>query len=646
MYKTSSFLLFLTLTLLTYSSSALSYSQGAQVLPISAYGDLPQYNQVKLSPNGKNLALLKNINGSLFLIVVDIKTGAQQHILQSDNLKITLNWYTWANNDVLLFSAGYSSRQGSVKYTETRLYKHDLTSDEGMSLVVKPRVSRKENLAQFQDNIISLLPNEPDSILMAIDYDKANSPSVYKINLKTKQRLRIKKYKSYITDWYSDQQGKIRVALGKDETRIFYRLYDKNGEIVRDLWTYQVFEKDVVHILGFDSDPNILYISALHQGRYAVFKVNIHDKDLNKELVLADSTYDVDGSLIYSPKTGGVIGIHHGSGDDNKTYWNDEYMALKAGLNAVMPDANNTIVSMSHDLKKYILFSSSNKEPGAYFLGDRNEGSLTFLAGKYPQINNTNYATKKLVKYKARDGLEIEGYLTKPINHKEGSKLPAIILPHGGPMARDYAGFDYWAELFANRGYVVFQPNFRGSSGYGYEFEMASIQGWGKAMQDDLQDAVHWLKDQNIINEKKVCIAGASYGGYAALMAAVKHSDTFQCAASFAGVSDIEMIVSKARHFTNKEVVRKQFGTDSDKLEAVSPVNFAKHINIPILLIHGTDDKVVPVIHSRDMADELEDFDKEVKYVEIEEANHHLSVQKHRIQVLKEMLAFFDKHLK
>lgn len=251
-----------------------------------------------------------------------------------------------------------------------------------------------------------------------------------------------------------------------------------------------------------------------------------------------------------------------------------------------------------------------------------------------------------MVKYKARDGLEIEAYLTKPVNSKENSRLPAIILPHGGPMARDYSGFDYWAELFANRGYVVFQPNFRGSSGYGYDFEMAAVQGWGKAMQDDLEDAAHWLNEQNIIDEKRVCIAGASYGGYAALMASVKHADTFQCAASFAGVSDIELIVSKARYFTNKEVVRKQFGTDSDELEAVSPVNFAKKINIPILLIHGTDDKVVPVIHSREMADELEDFDKDVKYVEIEGANHHLSVQKHRMQTLEAMLAFFDKHLK
>ncbi len=301
---------------------------------------------------------------------------------------------------------------------------------------------------------------------------------------------------------------------------------------------------------------------------------------------------------------------------------------------------------MSNELQRYVIFSSSDKEAGSYFLGDRAKGTLNYVASRYPDINESNYAAKKLLSYQARDGLNIEGYLTIPKYTDSNTKLPAIILPHGGPMARDYKGFDYWAELFANRGYVVFQPNFRGSSGYGYNFEMAAIKGWGKAMQNDLEDAAKWLQQNANVDSKKMCIAGASYGGYAALMAAVKHGDTFQCAASFAGVSDIELIVSKARYFTNKEIVRKQFGEDSDELEAVSPVNFANNINIPILLIHGTDDKVVPVQHSREMADELEDYNKDVRYIEIEGANHHLSAQKHRVKTLEEMVAFFNKHLK
>ncbi|WP_249118530.1 S9 family peptidase [Pseudoalteromonas sp. NEC-BIFX-2020_015] len=515
-----------------------------------------------------------------------------------------------------------------------------------MSLVVKPRFSRGERTAQFQDNIISFLPEKENKILMAIDYDNANYPSVYEVDVRTGNKRRVKKFKSYIKDWIADQQGQIRIGYGLNGTRIFYRLYNSNGKIERDLWSYNVFERNVVHILGFDKDPNIIYITALHNDRYAVFKVDLLDENLKRELVLADEKYDVDGSLIYSPKTGAVVGLNHKGTNDNKTYWDDEYIALKKGLNKVLPNAHNTIIAMSRDLTKYVLYSSSLTTAGDYYVGNRKEKIIDYLASRYPAINATNYATKKLITYQARDGLKIEGYLTKPIGSKQDSHLPAIILPHGGPMSRDYADFDYWAELFANRGYIVFQPNFRGSSGYGYNFEMAAIKGWGKSMQDDLEDAAHWLNKQNIVDENKVCIAGASYGGYAALMAAIKHSDTFKCAASFAGVSDIELIISKARLFTNEEVVKKQFGTDSEELKAASPVNFAKKINIPILLIHGTDDKVVPVAHSRDMAAALEDFNKDVRYVEIDGANHHLSVQKHRIQTLEEMITFFNKYLK
>jgi dipeptidyl aminopeptidase/acylaminoacyl peptidase len=614
-------------------------------LPISTYGSLPSFTNVKLSPSGNALALIKNINGTLVLTTYNLISGESLSVLQADNVDVILNWYTWGNDDILLISAAYTTRQRTTKYTSTRLYKFDLSKEKKLTLLIKPKSGKNELNAQFQDNIISLLPAKKDKILMAISFDKLNQPSLYEVNIRTKNRKRIKLAKKQIDDWVADRQGRARISVRINKTQVSYKLFDVDGNPERDLWSYEVFEKDVVHVLGFDLDPNTIYIRALHEGRYAVFKVNLQDKSLQRELIYADDKYDVDGSLIYSFKTGAVIGLSHPSDNDNKIYWDEHYIAFKKALNKVLPDSQNTIISMSKDLNKYVLYSSSSTSAGDYYLGDRKNNTLKYLASLYPKINETNYANKQLVHYQARDGVKIEGYLTKPINSPIKSKLPAIIFPHGGPMARDYAGFDYWAELFANRGYVVFQPNFRGSSGYGYKFEMASIKGWGQAMQDDLQDAAKWLVEQNIIDSKRVCIGGASYGGYAALMAAVKHSDSFKCAASFAGVSDLERIIQDARRFTNSKIVKKQMGTDTEKLEAASPIHFAKKINIPILLIHGTDDKIVPIKHSRDMADELESYDKDVRYVEIEDANHHLSVQVHRIKTLEEMVRFFDKHL-
>jgi dipeptidyl aminopeptidase/acylaminoacyl peptidase len=290
------------------------------------------------------------------------------------------------------------------------------------------------------------------------------------------------------------------------------------------------------------------------------------------------------------------------------------------------------------------VYSSGKGNAGMYLVGDRKAKDITFFGARYPEIDDTNYAGKQLVSFKARDGVVIEGYLTLP-KQAENKPLATVILPHGGPMARDYGGFDYWSEMLANQGYVVLQPNFRGSSGYGHSFESAAINGWGAAMQDDLQDAAHWMIEKGYTDANRICVVGASYGGYAALMALAKHPETFKCAASFAGVTDLEHIVKRARWFTNKEVVRKQFGTDSEKLEAASPVNLAAKINRPVLLIHGTDDKVVPVAHSREMLDELEDEGKPVKYVELDGGNHHLSYQPHRLTTLTEIVSFLQQHL-
>lgn len=643
-------LLYLMAIALAFSSSATTSKSSVvagktPVLPISAYGNLPMVSNVKLSPDGNRVAMLKNLNGNQVLMTYNLANGKSQAILQSDNIKITLNWYVWGNDDVLLISTGSLSKEGTTKYTTTRLYKYDLSTDKELILLVKPKKSQKEKVTQIQDTIISLMPAKPDNILMAINFEHRSKPSLYEVNIRTKQRSRVKRYKTYIDNWFADQQGKPRITYKVDDTEISYKLFNTEGELERDLWSYEVFEQDVVHILGFDVDPNVLFIRALNQGKYAVFKVNLTDKSLSRELVYADASYDVNGSLIYSPKTGAVVGLSHEGDEDNKIYWDKEYIAFKKALNSALPDSDNTIISMSNDQNKYILYSSSAQRPGDYLLGNRKNKKLEFLASLYPQIDATNYATKALVHYQARDGLQIEGYLTTPLNTLKNAKLPAIIFPHGGPMARDYAGFDYWSELFANRGYLVFQPNFRGSAGYGYEFEMASVKGWGLAMQDDLQDATHWLIKQGLVDPNKVCIAGASYGGYAALMAAVKHSDTFKCAASFAGVTDLEQIIRDANAFSNKKIVHKQIGTDSDQLEATSPVNFATKINIPILLIHGTDDQIVPVKHSQVMAAALTKQNKQVNYIEIEQANHHLSNQAHRLQTLEAMAEFFAKHL-
>src|SRR5690606_32537863 len=200
-------------------------------------------------------------------------------------------------------------------------------------------------------------------------------------------------------------------------------------------------------------------------------------------------------------------------------------------------------------------------------------------------------------------------FLTLPKNFS-GKPTAAILLPHGGPMSEDGKGFDMFSTFMANRGYVVFQPNFRGSSGYGHNFMMQAVGGYGLEMQDDLEDAVKYLIEHHIADPRRVCIVGASYGGYAALMGAAKTPDLFQCAVSFAGMSDLIKMSDRFRYFSNKNTARKQFGEDRNQLQETSPVRLVDRIKAPILLIHGQDDTVVPVSQSRVMATALKEQKK------------------------------------
>ena len=606
----------------------------AQPLPVEAFGLLPQSEQVKLSPDGKRFAYLLNYQGKTLVGVTEVDSGKKNFIIKTDNKKFKIGWYKWANNDLLLVSADYPVHRNGIKYSESRLIKVKADGTGKVESVL--RLKKGERSPQFQNNIIDLLPDEPNYILMGLDLKAVNRPDVCKM---------IYRSRSHISYWLTDQQHRVRLGYGRDETKIFYRLHDLATDEWRNIWEYEIFDAPDITPLGFGLNPSELYIRAIHNGRYAIFKVDVTDKKLKQTLVYADENYDIEGSLIYSKKTKDVIGVYHGEASNAKIYFDPNYERFQKSLNTAIPDAYNNIVSVSADENMYILFTSGSQTPGAYYLGNRKDKTLDFILEEYPLLYQKELSKKSKITFKARDGLDIEAYVTQPYKNVE-SKNVGLVIPHGGPMARSYGGFDWFSQFFASRGYTVIEPNFRGSSGYGFEFEMASIQKWGGAMQDDLADAAKWLAKSDSVDEDKICILGASYGGYAAMMAAVRQQDVFRCAASFAGVSDLEYIVRKARRFTNYKVVKKQIGDDSDILEQNSPVNFAKEVNIPLLLIHGDKDRVVDVYHSREMFDELEGFDKQVEYLELENGNHHLEIEQNRLDTLNAFDKFLSQHLK
>lgn len=617
-------------------------------LPLEVFYKDASVEDVELSPDGTHLMALKNVGGTTAIMVIEIATGKTFYPTKTDNKEFKFNWVTWANNERLLMSLRFDSRASNgVKYSQTRLLATDAKKPGKTITLVKPDEDAAYNhVSQYQDNIISMLPDDPDHILISVDREVPQHQTVYKANVYSGKLSRVKKHNSGVRSWYADRAGNVRIGehYNDKERKVSYKILDPNTQKWELAWEYVVLDEPDIGIAGFGHKPNELFIFADHEGRQALFKVDLGKPGYPRELILSDKNYDVSGRLIYSNALKEVVGLYYNDGSSRSVFWNAQFKAFQGGLDKAMPDTTNYIINLSADDRKYIVLSRNSTQPGTFLFGDRDAKSITHVADIYPNLTPEVLVEKQARKYKARDGLELEGYLSLPKNFAN-KPIATIILPHGGPMAEDGKDFDMFSTFMANRGYAVFQPNFRGSSGYGHDFMMQAVGGYGLEMQDDLEDAVAYLVKEKIADPKNVCIVGASYGGYAALMGATKTPDLFKCAVSFAGMSDLVKMRDNFRWFTNKNTARKQFGEDRDQLKQTSPARMAEKVKIPILLIHGDDDVVVPVNQSRIMADALKDEGKHYEYIELEEGTHNLDYLPHRQQTFEAMEKFLQKHL-
>ncbi|WP_153913036.1 alpha/beta hydrolase family protein [Shewanella sp. TC10] len=627
----------------------LSASVYAQKLPVEDFASIPDVSHVSMSPNGKKIASLVRLNtdemkGSI-INILDIDTKESIYPIQTDNEKFVILSLSWANNDTLLIKAKFPATRYGTPTTETRLIKYSLEKKKSLNALSRKALNKFKWMPQIQSNIIDRLPSEDEQLLLEISGlgNKPNYESVVKLNTRNGRFKFVQPAESNIQHWVTDRQHRVRIGIYRKDSQ--YRIYEQadTDEDRRILWEFEAFAEDQVWPKGFAQDKNILYVEAYHEGYLAIFKVDLRDPKLTKELVFSRQNYDVEGSLIYSELKKKVIGIDD-SEESEYTFWDKEYIGLVNGLNKALPDYRNYITQFSQDERRYIVYSTNAKEAGIYLFGDRDAGQLIPIAYRYKNLTPELLADTKTLSYHARDGLEIEAFLTTPLN-QEAKNLPTVIFPHGGPISYDSNSFDYWTQFLANRGYAVLRMNFRGSAGYGYDFMKAGLKNWGLDMQTDVEDGTRWLIEQGISDPNKICIVGASYGGYAALMGVATTEGLYQCAVSFAGVTDIEYLVKSSRRYSNFDIVKKQIGDDYDALYERSPVSKAKDIKVPVLLIHGDKDRVVRVQHSEDMFEELDDLKKPVEYIELENGDHYLSNNEHRIKTFVAIEAFLQKHL-
>ena len=621
-------------------------------LPVEAFGSREAISDVQLSPDGTHFAALQRIDGQVALAIFNPGGKNPYEVVSLDTDKEVeekVENIFWMSNDrigvVYLFEA---DRRGTPTL-QSRL----LSVDKSLNDVqIIPRVDRGTKWTPgWQSEILDMLWDDPDHILMVINRDEfeyEDGISTYKVNIKTgKSRLEWKGGR-YARDYGMDQTGRIRLRRISERTRDTYLFLNLDTD-KWDILTKKPHEEpfwDFVP-MSFTADPNMLWVRTRNRSERDFFE--IHEYNLKSgtfgRKIFSVPQHDVSG-VREDPYTRGILGVSYTAHYSTVKYSDPEIAQVQATLDEALASTRNYITSYDQSRNKFIVFATSPRHPGTYYLYNKQAGSIQKLLETMPiQMPASELADMEPISYKARDGLEIPAYLTRP---KGAGPYPLVVLPHGGPTARDYQRFDDWAQFLASRGYAVLQPQFRGSDGYGWDFRQAGKHEWGLLMQDDITDGAKEMIARGIADPGRMCIVGGSYGGYAALMGAVKTPDLFQCAVSFAGVSDIGALIRHDRKHYGWSDNPPNVGSlykDGKQFRDTSPINSVDLIKVPILLVHGDKDIVVPPEQSTRFAKKLKKEGKPHKLVMLKGGSHWLLIERNRISFLKELEVFLGEHI-
>jgi dipeptidyl aminopeptidase/acylaminoacyl peptidase len=613
--------------------------------------------QVRVSPNGKHVAALSTDGARDFVVAKPTKGGQLRSLVSVVRDRFgpadTLTSVGWASNDTLVVRLEGPRLQSRVNSRKARY------------LVVALDGSRvdhiderwPENKRTYVASIVSYLPRDPNHFLLNLRFVGATYPTPRRVDLKTGAFGTEESDIWGIWRWHVDHRDRIRAAEGAakprggiKEGRLENVLLARSNPAaeLKEVIRWDPFEEDGVGFAGFGRSPNEIYVYAPTEpgARHAIYEFDVKTRTRGR---LVFQHPDVDASSVVSSRVGGrPLWIPYTTDRPHRHFLDPEWKRIHDMLDQVLPNRTNRIVSRSLDEKVLIVRSSSDVVPPEYYILDRNEMSLALLVESHAELDGVQLAPMKPISYEARDGLTIHGYLTRPAG--SGTKpLPTIVFPHGGPFARDVWGWDGVVQFFASRGFAVFQPNFRGSDGYGEDFEQKGWGEWGLAMQDDITDGVRWLIDEKLADPNRVGIFGISYGGYAALQGLVRTPDLYKAGASFAGVSDIRLLLSEDKiRFLHDDWHVRLIGDrrqDRAKLDAASPVHNVDKIRVPVLLGHGTRDNRVDPSQSETMARALRKRKSPVELYIYDDELHGFVNDANAADFYTKLANFFERHL-
>lgn len=592
-----------------------------------------------LSPGGTRIAYVTRMDGIRALVMLDLAEQRLKPLMAATVDTFDVAWCRFKTDDRLLCSMRGTAFEDGQPYAVSRLVSVDATS------ATRPEVlfqgSRKGG-AQFHDRILDWQPQDPQRVLIQIAADQYTIfPGVHALDVVTGKLKQVQGSRAPILSWSVDRHGVVRFGAGRDASGLTYITRDSADAPWRTLASWKV-GKGEFDVVGIGPIPGTLLVSADHNGRAAIFEMDLTEKN-DRQLLFSNVDVDVE-EPIYWPTDGRIVGFEFATERRKRRVFDGEAASIYAAIDKALPDTDNSIVDASRDGQQLLIRAESDVRSNDYLLLNRGNMQMARLGIGNPAMSEAVLSPMKPVRIKAPDGAVLPGYLTLPRGAGD-RKLPMVVYPHGGPHARDYWGFDDMVQFFASRGYAVLQVNFRGSVGYGHEWYTAGLRNWGTVMVDDITAATRWAVAEGIADPSRLCIVGWSYGGYAALMSAVREPDLYRCVGSIAGVSDLKsLVIQESRFYGGRQVVDHFVGTDSDELKAGSPLRAAEKIKAPVLLVHGDDDIQVMASHSRRMARALDGAGRKHDLVVIEDGNHSLRRFEWRKELLTKLEAFLASH--
>lgn len=624
----------------------------AERIPLEIFSHFPNIERPRISPGGKVIAAKIRLKGRQALALVPLDGGKPEVIAQDgefDQMEdLVIRSWRWADDDNLLITI--SSRQNFYGqwFDATRLVGYNRASRKTTRLGWQGSKFAASDILWMsrEGRPTILLERTPDNG----DTERLGKPEVIKVDVISGKQEIVQRQSPTVTDWRADGNGVVRLGTHYDRTNgKLTALYRSNASE-----NYRTILKETVDRYAgvpmpsiFLKEPDKAITVSRKDGYRTVYELDLRTMEVGKKLFGVPG-YDIDG--VSADVEGDDLEQVHVTEAREKTYYFEPRLKeIQSVLNETFGAGNVSIASADRAREMVIARVAPSGAPGSYYVFDTRTGKVSLLGWLNSAVKDAKLNPVTTIRYKASDGKEIEAVLTMP-RHRAGEKnLPLIVLPHGGPWARDSEDWEYvpWAQPLAELGYVVIQPNFRGSDGYGRAWEQASDGNWGERMQDDLNDAVTHLAAQGIADAKRVCMMGWSYGGYAASRAAQRDGSKYRCTISGAGVHDLIQMVAYDKDYLGEYGAKTALGS-AGKLSAVSPGLYPEKFSAPILIIHGEKDRRVPVAQSRDLVGRLRRAGKvenrDFIYVELPRETHNLLLESSRLRVLEEVKKFLDKH--